>query len=257
MDCPHCNTPQSGQARFCRNCGQPLAEAPTRPCPFCQAPNPPEARFCKGCGAGLTAAAAADAATEPDAEQEFLLASASATGHKPTSTRLALMMGVVLVALAVLGAAVWFFAFREKPEAIAAPPALQSDAPAEPPREEIAPPPREEIAPSEEVSPEPESEAPPEPSAAELEKARETEREKARAAAREKAAREAEERAARAEQEAPPAPRTCSEASGFSILICQTEGPERFWRCAPDGVNWDNDIPGCKRDTGRNSMTPY
>jgi hypothetical protein len=54
---------------------------------------------------------------------------------------------------------------------------------------------------------------------------------------------------AAAAEPAPP-PKTCDGVSGFSILLCRAEGPQRFWRCAPDGVNWDNDIPGCQRDTG-------
>ncbi|MDR1351266.1 MAG: hypothetical protein LBJ59_10955, partial [Zoogloeaceae bacterium] len=55
---------------------------------------------------------------------------------------------------------------------------------------------------------------------------------------------------------APAKPETCDGLFGFSILLCRTEGPQRFWQCAPDGVNWDNDISGCQRDTG-NRNRPY
>jgi Meckel syndrome type 1 protein len=51
----------------------------------------------------------------------------------------------------------------------------------------------------------------------------------------------------------PQQPRTCDGLTAFSILLCRTEGAARFWHCAPDGVNWNNDIPGCQRNTGRNN----
>jgi hypothetical protein len=55
----------------------------------------------------------------------------------------------------------------------------------------------------------------------------------------------------------PQRPRTCDGLIAFPALLCRTEGPTRFWRCAPDGVNWNNNIPGCRRDTGRNNGRLY
>ncbi|MDR3352302.1 MAG: hypothetical protein LBO00_04700 [Zoogloeaceae bacterium] len=60
----------------------------------------------------------------------------------------------------------------------------------------------------------------------------------------------------RAEREAPRSP-SCAGLRGFPALICNTEGPAHFWRCAPDGVNWDNEIPGCQRSSGGNRNFPY
>ncbi|MDR2636861.1 MAG: zinc-ribbon domain-containing protein [Zoogloeaceae bacterium] len=48
----------------------------------------------------------------------------------------------------------------------------------------------------------------------------------------------------------PARPKTCDGLTTFPSLICGTEGPDRFWKCAPDGNNWNNDIPGCQRNTG-------
>jgi class 3 adenylate cyclase len=51
MTCPHCQHANPADARFCTDCGQPLA----RLCPACQTPNTPDSRFCKACGTSLTA----------------------------------------------------------------------------------------------------------------------------------------------------------------------------------------------------------
>ncbi|MDR3056119.1 MAG: zinc ribbon domain-containing protein [Zoogloeaceae bacterium] len=55
----------------------------------------------------------------------------------------------------------------------------------------------------------------------------------------------------------PQRPRNCKSAVRGGILLCNIEGASRFWRCAPDGENWNNDLPGCQRDTGRNTNRPY
>jgi cytoskeletal protein RodZ len=61
---------------------------------------------------------------------------------------------------------------------------------------------------------------------------------------------------AEAETPEPVRPKTCEGLYGFSILLCRTEGPARFWQCVPDGIHWNNDIPGCQRDTGTRNR-PY
>ena len=187
---------------------------------------------------------------------------------KPASARLALMVGVVVVTLVVLALAIWFFAFRAKPEEPvletqpvlpAAPTSPLSDAPVEiaPPKEET-PPAEEGVSPRKEHTPQSEEERPQAEAPAEASRGtRATEQEKARAAARERASKAATERSARTEPETRPAPRTCNKLSGFPKLICQTEGPTQFWRCAPDGVNWNNNLPGCQRSSGRDSNLPY
>ena len=54
-------------------------------------------------------------------------------------------------------------------------------------------------------------------------------------------------------QAVPPPPpkevivRSCSDAFFLSRPVCLLEGPKTFWKCSPDGKNWDNSIPGCMR----------
>jgi len=42
--------------------------------------------------------------------------------------------------------------------------------------------------------------------------------------------------------------RSCEEASLLAKPICFIEGPATFWKCAPDGKNWNNEIAGCQRN---------
>ncbi len=49
MKCPNCSFDNAADARFCENCGQPLA----RTCPNCGQAVSPTARFCKNCGFNL------------------------------------------------------------------------------------------------------------------------------------------------------------------------------------------------------------
>src|SRR5262245_46663542 len=64
MICPNCQTPNAANARFCQNCGQPLA----RVCANCGAINPPDARFCNQCGTPLTEVASAPVTLPPTAD---------------------------------------------------------------------------------------------------------------------------------------------------------------------------------------------
>ena len=70
MNCPKCNTPNSGTARFCKACGAdctapdavatapgPAVKASTLTCLKCATGNAPTAKFCKGCGAALVLSA--------------------------------------------------------------------------------------------------------------------------------------------------------------------------------------------------------
>jgi class 3 adenylate cyclase/tetratricopeptide (TPR) repeat protein len=51
VHCPNCGHDNRAQAKFCEECGAPLAQA----CPRCQAEVRPEARFCDACGQPLEA----------------------------------------------------------------------------------------------------------------------------------------------------------------------------------------------------------
>jgi class 3 adenylate cyclase/tetratricopeptide (TPR) repeat protein len=50
MECPSCRAEQSGDRRYCVECGGPLPSL----CSACGRPNPPGARFCGDCGARIT-----------------------------------------------------------------------------------------------------------------------------------------------------------------------------------------------------------
>src|SRR5262245_63648691 len=73
MICPNCQTPNAANAKYCENCGQPLA----RVCENCGATNPPGARFCNQCGTLLTETISAPAVSLPDAD------SIGHNGHDP------------------------------------------------------------------------------------------------------------------------------------------------------------------------------
>ena len=49
MKCANCNTLNDADARFCKNCGQPLDQI----CLNCGTHNDSEANFCKSCGTRL------------------------------------------------------------------------------------------------------------------------------------------------------------------------------------------------------------
>jgi class 3 adenylate cyclase len=54
MKCPNCSFENANDARFCENCGQPLARA----CPNCGQPASVTAKFCNNCGFNLSTATA-------------------------------------------------------------------------------------------------------------------------------------------------------------------------------------------------------
>jgi hypothetical protein len=51
LRCHKCNAENDADARFCDNCGAPLAK--TKPCSACDELNDPDARFCDNCGAAF------------------------------------------------------------------------------------------------------------------------------------------------------------------------------------------------------------
>ena len=54
MICPNCGHGNPAEARFCGQCGTPLAQdGDSAPCPICGEDNPFTARYCHGCGAVL------------------------------------------------------------------------------------------------------------------------------------------------------------------------------------------------------------
>lgn len=54
VPCPKCGTQNQNTAKFCSNCGGPMAVAPaTTPCPKCGKPVPAGSKFCNDCGAKL------------------------------------------------------------------------------------------------------------------------------------------------------------------------------------------------------------
>lgn len=97
--CPHCGAQIAAQARFCANCGKPLAPA-AKPdagnvCPRCQTPVRSTARFCPNCGYDIGqqfAAAPAPAAVAPPQQAAFA-AAVSASGAPPATTLLSDMPG--------------------------------------------------------------------------------------------------------------------------------------------------------------------
>jgi class 3 adenylate cyclase len=81
MICPHCQTENPNNARFCISCGHPLP----RVCPVCGTVNPPGARFCNQCGTPLQSGAASPTLTPaaaPMAASDGLSAAVSAASAR-------------------------------------------------------------------------------------------------------------------------------------------------------------------------------
>ncbi len=91
MRCPSCQSENSEAAKFCGDCGAPLAN----PCPKCGGDNPPGKRFCGDCGAALSAKniAAQSSASSWSAPNipitaEWASASSAVDGERKTVTAL-------------------------------------------------------------------------------------------------------------------------------------------------------------------------
>ena len=64
MNCPHCQTLNPAEAKFCMNCGSSLNVS----CSQCNTENPPRAKFCINCGNQIS-----EAAQPPqDPQQRFI-----------------------------------------------------------------------------------------------------------------------------------------------------------------------------------------
>jgi len=77
MQCLNCSYQNPDDAKFCQNCGQPLARA----CSNCGTPNAPAAKFCKNCGTRLE--------TQPSQTQEISDLSTDPALQDPRHARLA------------------------------------------------------------------------------------------------------------------------------------------------------------------------
>lgn len=61
-------------------------------------------------------------------------------------------------------------------------------------------------------------------------------------------------------QQSPSAPapaaigKTCSQASLLLRPMCVVKGAATFWKCAPNGKRWDNNIPGCRRGNDNDGL---
>jgi membrane protease subunit (stomatin/prohibitin family) len=51
VKCQECGALVAEDAKFCKECGKPMAKAGSMKCPKCGHPNPQDAKFCKECGA--------------------------------------------------------------------------------------------------------------------------------------------------------------------------------------------------------------
>ncbi|MDR0674513.1 MAG: zinc ribbon domain-containing protein [Zoogloeaceae bacterium] len=236
MSCAYCQSTLPEGAKFCKVCGKAVAAA----CPRCQSPLAEGTKFCKVCGARLTAqtrdmpAPPLPSALPPESS---VSGAASVISGKKARGRTFLPAGVfVLLVGAGIAAYVAFSGEKAPADATDAPGNVSQGAdpavsqvldPAAPEASPVVPP--ESLSPvlSAEAAPVPAEAAAPPPKTA--------------AGRRPVPVAEAPE---------PEKPKTCEGVSGFSILLCRTEGPARFWHCVPDGVNWNNDIPGCQRDAG-------
>ncbi len=70
--CAHCGSALTVDARFCRECGTAVAQAPAaeKRCPGCETSNALAARYCRECGHALQVAAATSAAAQPPTAQQ-------------------------------------------------------------------------------------------------------------------------------------------------------------------------------------------
>jgi hypothetical protein len=240
-------------AKFCKACGQSVAKpeikkeaaAPVSSCKACQAVLPEGARFCKQCGARV--------GQTPEIS-------------RPSATKtIVILAGIALLILIAASIGLYFFTHREVPDEtpVTESPVTTTTAPAETQATEPEPPTAEEpspapakppVAPAPKTDDELEDE---EDEAFEWEDTPETVPPSSRP-------RPSDRRAPSRPPSAEPMPRpeiapqrSCAGLSGFPAFLCRTEGPTRFWRCVPDGKNWDNDIPGCRRESSRNHNAPY
>ena len=83
MNCPNCGTDNPPSAKFCGECGSPLARA----CPSCGTAAPPKARFCLECGTALSGHTGAVPMAEPAAAPNGPFGIRGTVPGRPTAER--------------------------------------------------------------------------------------------------------------------------------------------------------------------------
>ncbi len=271
MQCANCQTPQKEGAKYCHQCGhkveqEPQASAavnrpPPTPCPKCGQLPRPGLKFCNHCGSSLMAPPVVE---EPKRKKRRRRSSSGRSGVGGGRKGWAIAVVVALFLLA--GAGIYYFLSMGKSKPVAARGPLTTeqamagvDKKPVQPREEIIEestpaqvpvlplPPQPAAAPP--VPPLPEPVAEPEEPASKPQPQPQPRRVPA---PKTKPVEPPPTPAVEAPAPAPaPAPvarvRPCSEAGLLMRPVCAVEGPQTFWRCAPDGKRWDNNIPGCRR----------
>ena len=262
--CIKCKTPNGKGAKRCAKCGYSLVSkvAQEVACPRCGAPHHPSLRYCAKCGAN----------TAPNALALTSMMSGARKAPDPLAQKtiekgdrnLVLKMVLASVCVAVLTLFVLGDKSADMPQS-AAPVAAIVESPSEPAPEfipdtahanppaavaepaapEVLLPPIAVASPAENSAtpalvpvqkPAPVSEAAPKPK-----------RQKATRPAPAPVARESKAPVAEPAPKKPEAEhRQCSDLTLFQSLQCKLHGPAKYFRCAPDGANWNEAIPGCK-----------
>ena len=296
LSCAHCQSPLPAGAKFCKACGTPVASAvpaAVSTCPDCHADLPVGARFCKSCGADLRPPSAAHAAPvsppvvqpvqpepvapapvapqivppvqpvsseqpaiQPDIQptiQPVVLETAPKAAGRNKNLRIGLAALLLIIVIGVGLGVYLVLNMNKKIETPAVPVEISTD---------VAPLPGSETPPeATEAGEQPAPEAMPASDAAVPEQpASATTTPAAKPVKPKETASKPVESAPKPEPAATPAPqrpKSCKQAVGGGVLLCNIEGASRFWRCAPDGENWNTNLSGCERNTGRDNSRPY
>lgn len=269
ITCSQCKTSNWKGAKRCKRCGGVLAlsEPPVVPCPRCGASNGADLRFCEKCGANTAPHAVALAAALAMAGKRHVEAAPAAEQGKKEGGKPIWQMA--LVVLCLVGVTLWILN-KKTPGSASLPPErppavmINSEGVLEPLSDKEALALEPEPAPlpiviNAEAPPPPEMEPAPAPVAAlppvagapvvePPAKPRKTTRPPPKPAV------------APPVKETPAAPvpvvavkkpavveaRQCSELSVFYAMQCSMRGAALWFRCAPDGRNWNDNLPGCK-----------
>jgi len=180
-------------------------------CPNCSAENSPGAKFCSKCGTAMTAAAAPPAATPaatPAASASPTAAAVSAGSSTSASYWIMVIMVVAILLIAVGTATAWWLKHKRSDAA------QNPDTVSTTPRDAAEP-----VVPS------------------------------AKPGAKSSSNRSAPGQSAPAQtaQAQPSGRNSCEGVSKLVWMQCKLEGPQTFFKCAPDGMHWNNEIPGCDR----------
>ncbi|MBV2163019.1 MAG: zinc ribbon domain-containing protein [Comamonas sp.] len=278
--CPHC-----GQMTPAVPAAAAHDAAAGLPCPQCQTQLKPGAKFCNHCGATVAAVATASAASAaqaptpdtPDTPNTTDSVASSASVEPDSAIKqplpplfpaeqatrmgnnLVLWIGLAIALFGAITIAVYFVMGNSGP-------APQKIGPMElptPPVVEQAPPPAAESLPeAQQPQMVPSVPLPGEPAEAAADAAAApaaVEAAPARPAPQPKPVTRPVPKPAPEPQPQPQAPaapapvpeeaavKTCAQAGLLMRPVCALEGPRTFWKCAPNGKHWDNNIPGCRR----------